>query len=186
MCDTSSATLTSRGLEVAAPVGSAMAMAPENQASAPIATGTGDTDVIPVIEETLIVSRRAHVTGKVRVSTRTETFDDVAEITLNRNVVDVSRVAIGRIVDVAPVVRTEGDTTIVPVIEERFVLVKQLYIKEELHIRNHVETEHSRTPVQLRRQVAVVERFDANGRAVNDDTPIPEYQPASKTDVTEG
>ena len=124
---------------------------------------------LQLLEETLEVSKKATVVGTVRVSTTTETFDDVAEVSLDRNIIDVSRVPVGRIVDVTPTVRTEGDTTIVPVIEERFIVVKQLYLKEELHIRHRVETEISRTPVSLKRQTAVVERVDAESRPVIDD-----------------
>ena len=125
------------------------------------------SESIRLIEETLTVSKQAAITGKVRVSTRTGIYEDVAEVTLDRTVVDVSRVPIGRIVDVAPSTRTEDGITIVPIIEERFVIVKQLYLTEELHIRHHIESELSRTPVQLRRQSAVVERVDADGQIVS-------------------
>ena len=142
---------------------------PANQATATVSSHAEESAVLPLLEESLAVSKQVVVTGKVRVSTRTETHDDIAEVTLDRSVVDVTRVPIGRVVDASPGVRTEGDTTIVPVIEERFVVVKQLYLKEELHIRHHVTRELSRTPVQLRRQVAVVERLDANGQTILDD-----------------
>ena len=133
------------------------------------AVTTKPSATLQLLEETLEVSKKATVVGTVRVSTTTETFDDMAEVSLDRNVIDVSRVSVGQIVDVAPPIRTEGDTTIVPVIEERFIVVKQLYLKEELHIRHRVETEVSRTSVSLRRQTAVVEHVDAEGRPIIDD-----------------
>lgn len=152
---------------------------PIAEAGGPLATEAADrvdasarrpvetaSEVIALTEERPTVSKRDIVTGQVRVSTRTETYDDVAEVSLDREVVDVSRVAVDRVVDEAPKVRTEGNVTIVPVMEERFVVVKQLYLKEELHIRHRVEREDQRVPVQLRRQTAVVERVDAQGRAV--------------------
>ncbi|WP_131117219.1 YsnF/AvaK domain-containing protein [Lichenihabitans psoromatis] len=126
----------------------------------------GDADLsqrIPLIEETFSVSKQSILTGKVRVSTRTEGVEALAEVTLERSIVDVSRVPVGRIVDEAPSVRTEGDTTIVPVLEERFVIVKQLYLVEELHIRHRVEQDVSTTPVSLRRQTAIVERYGPDG-----------------------
>ncbi|MDX7951364.1 YsnF/AvaK domain-containing protein [Lichenihabitans sp. Uapishka_5] len=116
-----------------------------------------------LLEETAEVSKQAVVTGTVRVSTHTETRQDVAEVVLDRNVVDVTRVPVGRVVDVAPAVRTVEDTTIVPVVQERFVIVKQLFLLEEIHIRHHVERETASVPVELRRQVAVVERVDPLG-----------------------
>ena len=127
------------------------------------------SETLELLEETIQVSKRDVRSGLVRVSTHTESFEETAEITLDRSVVDVERVPIGLIVDVAPTVRTEGDTTIVPVVEERFVVVKQLYLKEELHIRRRVETEVSRTPVVLRRQIAVVERIGADGHVNAED-----------------
>ena len=130
---------------------------------------TKPSATLQLLEETLEVSKKATVVGTVRVSTKTETFDDIAEVSLDRNVIDVSRVFVGQIVEVAPTIRTEGDTTIVPVIEERFIVVKQLYLKEELHIRHRVETEVSRTPVSLKRQTAVVQRINAEGRPIIDD-----------------
>lgn len=47
-------------------------------------------------------------------------------------------------------------------------MVKQLYIKEELHIRHSVEREIIRETVPLRSQHAVVERLYADGRAVTE------------------
>ena len=134
------------------------------------------SDTLTVLEEVLSVSKREVVTGTVRVSTRTETHDEVADVSLDRNVVDVTRVAVGRVVDVAPTVRTEGDVTIIPVLEERFVVVKQLVLTEELHIRHRVETGVERVPVQVRRQSVLVERVGSDGRVtvepVSDRDPI--------------
>lgn len=124
------------------------------------------TEILQILDETLSVSKREVVTGHVKITTRTEVRDEVAEIALNRHRVDVTRVAVGRIVEGHPMVRTEGDTTIVPVVEERYVVVKQIYLKEELHIRHIVEREVVTAPVQLRRQHAVVERQDANGAVI--------------------
>lgn len=122
------------------------------------------SETIQLLEEKLHVSKRDVVTGRVRVSTRTGMRDEVAEVALDRNVVDVERVPVGRLVDAPPPVRTEGDVTVVPVLEERFVVVKQLYLAEELHIRHRVESTVEQVSVQLRRQTATVERVDAEGR----------------------
>ena len=143
----------------------------EAEASIPTIVDNGreddGTEILQILDETMSVSKREVVTGHVTVTTRTEVRDEVAEIALNRHHVDVTRVAVGRIVDGHPIVRTEGDTTIVPVVEERYVVVKQIYLKEELHIRHIVEREVVTTPVQLRRQHAVVERHDANGAVID-------------------
>ncbi len=117
-------------------------------------------ETLQVVEERLSVGKRRRSIGSVQVSTRTDIVDAVAEVELDRYSVEVTRVPVGRAVDAAPVARSEGDTTIIPVVEERLVMVKQLFLVEELHIRHVLERETVREPVMLRRQRAVVARFD--------------------------
>ena len=117
-----------------------------------------DDLTLQVGEETLYVSKHRVVTGTVRVTTTTEVVEEVAQVDLDRYRVEVTRVPVGRVVEHAPLARSEGDTTIVPVLEERFVVVKQLFLKEELHIRHVVERETVSEPVALRRQRVTVER----------------------------
>ncbi len=93
----------------------------------------------------------------------------LAEVELDRYRVEVTRVPVGRVVETAPLARVEGDTTIVPVLEERFVVVKQLFLAEELHIRHVVEREVVREPVALRRQHATVERVGDRAEVVGPD-----------------
>ena len=121
-----------------------------------------DDLTLQVVEETLDVSKQRVVTGIVRVTTTTEVVEEVAQIVLDRYRVEVTRVPVGRVVEQAPMARSEGDTTIVPVLEERLVVVKQLFLREELHIRHVVECETVREPVALRRQRVMVERTDAS------------------------
>jgi stress response protein YsnF len=49
--------------------------------------------------------------------------------------VEIGRVPVGRPVDTMPPVRQEGDTTIVPVVEEIIVVGRRLILKEEVRIR---------------------------------------------------
>ena len=128
-----------------------------------------DDLTLQIVEERLAVSKRRVVRGTVRVSTTTEVVEEIAEIDLDRYRVEVTHVPVGRIVDEAPVARAEGDTTIVSIVEERFVVVKQLYLKEELHIRHVVERETVREPVKFRRQHATVERSGPGAEVVDPD-----------------
>ena len=105
----------------------------------------------------------------------TELRNESAEVDLKRDVVDITRVPVERLVEEAPTVRTEGDLTIVPVVEERFVIVKQFFIKEELHIRHRTERETVKETVELRRQHAVVVRLDSDGRIIE-----PDEEPSSR------
>jgi len=127
-----------------------------------------DEQVIPVAEETVRVDKRQTVSGKVRVRTEVNSVEQVVRETLTDETVEVTRVPINRRIEQIPEVRTEAGVTILPVIEERLVVEKQLFLKEELHIRRDVSTETVEVPVTLRSERAIVERLDANGQ------PLPE------------
>jgi len=125
--------------------------------------------VLPLVEETATVHKREVVTGKVRVRTVTDTVEELAKANLQSASVEVTRVPVDQVVDTAPEIRTEGDVTIVPVLEEVLVVTKQLFLKEELHIRRRVETETVEVPVSLRKQRAVVEREAPDGSIINEE-----------------
>ena len=130
-----------------------------------------DREVLSLVEEQLRVGKREVVTGKVRVRTVTDTVEEVARATLDGEEVEVSRVPIGREIDAAPSVRTEGDVVIVPVVEEVLVVEKRLVLKEELHLRRRATREAVEVPVTLRRQRAVIERLNAEGQPLSDEEP---------------
>ena len=132
---------------------------------------------IPLAEEVAAVSVRRVTTGRVEVRTLTDTFEETVRATLGQETVEVTRVPIDRQVETAPAIRTEGDVTIVPVLEEILVVEKRLVLKEEIHIRRITRTEHIETPVTLRRQRAVVERREAAG------IPQPEDQSTQNEDM---
>lgn len=131
----------------------------------------GDTLVVPVVEETARIEKRLVETGRVRVSTWTETIEDILRESLRSDHVGVTRVAIGRTLaegEIPPVTRSEGGVTIVPVLEEILVVEKRLILKEEVHIRQTTAGEDVEVPVTLRRQHAVVERVGADGTTRGD------------------
>ena len=143
----------------------------------------GESQTISLLEEIAVVSKRRVVTGRLKIKTVTELHQESADLVLDRQVVDVTRVPVDRLIEEVPDVRTEGDTTIVPVVEERFVVVKQLVLKEELHIRHRTERETVQPSITLRRQSAVVERFDAEGRIID---PVTRAAPRPATPATDG
>jgi uncharacterized protein (TIGR02271 family) len=121
-------------------------------------------EVLPLVEETLRIERQEIVTGRVRVRVSTETEERLVAQDLTSDEVDVERVAVGTYLEAGapvPQVRTENDVTIVPILEEVLVVEKRLLVREELHIRRRVTTEHTETPVTLRRQKAEVEHVPA-------------------------
>ena len=116
---------------------------------------------IPLVAETLDVDVRQVEGDTVRVDIRTETETRSVNAELLRDAVDVRRVPADRAVDVLPVTRTEGDTTIVPVVRERLVLKKELVLVEEIHITHRRERTPVTRDVELRRQVPDVTRTPA-------------------------
>ncbi|MCJ2072767.1 YsnF/AvaK domain-containing protein [Methylobacterium sp. J-030] len=128
----------------------------------------GEEVVLPLVEETARIEKRTVETGRVRVSTRTETVDQVLRESLRSDTVEVTRVPVDRTLsegEVPPAVREEDGVTIIPVLEEILVVEKRLVLKEELHIRRSSADEDVEVPVTLRRQRAVVERVSRDGHA---------------------
>ncbi len=121
---------------------------------------TKPDEKLSLIEEQLVIDKRAVRDGSVRVSTKTEFVTEAAEARLDSENVEVTRVAIGREVSEAPAVRTDGDVTIIPVMEEVLVVEKRLMLVEEIHIRRVATTEDVSIPVELRKQRASIERDD--------------------------
>jgi uncharacterized protein (TIGR02271 family) len=137
----------------------------------------GETVTLPLIAETARIDKRAVETGRVRVSTRTETVDEVLRETLRSDMVGVTRVPINRTLaegEMPPVAREENGVTIIPVLEEILVVEKRLVLKEEVHIRQTTSGEAVEVPVTLRRQHAVVERVSEDGH-------VTEVPPKEKT-----
>ena len=69
-----------------------------------------------------------------------------------------------RVVEAPTEIRQEGETTIIPVFEERLVMQKQLVLKEEIYItRRRTEREHEEHVV-LRREEVDVQRASPSKR----------------------
>ena len=101
--------------------------------------------------EAIAVSKKVRRT-LVRAATSTSTREEAVEADLERVEVVIERVRIDRIVEDVPPVRTEGDVTILPVVEEELVLVRRLVLKEEVRIRTvRTVSLHTET-VSLRQQ----------------------------------
>lgn len=128
--------------------------------------------VIPVLREQLQVGIRRVARGGVRIHKRVSVEQHPVEASLVHDAVEVRRVAVDRIVALAdaPAARQEGDTLIVPVLEEVLVVEKRLRIKEEIHITRTARAEQVSDTVPLRSEQVSVERFEA-GPGPNDSSP---------------
>jgi len=122
-------------------------------------TTTSEVQILPVLEEVPRIRRRRRVTGRVRVAVTTAEATEAIEAVQRRRTAEVTRVPIGREVESPPPVRQEGDVLIVPVLEERMVLVRRLVLTEEVHLRLSTEEERVSLPASVMRQVANIERL---------------------------
>jgi stress response protein YsnF len=62
--------------------------------------------------------------------------------------------------------REEGDTLIIPVVEEELIVQKRFVLKEEIHVRRRRTKERVTKSITLAREHAVVERLDSNGNVI--------------------
>lgn len=121
-----------------------------------------ERDFIPVVEETATVSTRQVVSGRVRIATQTEEINHLLPTDLASVEVDVVRVPIDRRIETIPDVVTEGEVTIIPVVEERLVVTRELYLREEIHVRRIEHKETIDVPATTRRQTVQIERLPAD------------------------
>lgn len=115
------------------------------------------TVTVPLHEEVLDATTREVERGRVRVRTRVETVPHEATVNVTREDVSVERVPVGQIVDRAPEPRWEGDTLIVPLVEEVLFIEKRLQVREELRITRNRAGEQRTIREDLRREAADVE-----------------------------
>ena len=118
-----------------------------------------DQVLIPLHAEEVSVGKRRVVTGQVKVATVTRQQEQLVDELLARDHVEIERIAIGRQVDSVPPVREDGDTLIIPIIEEVVVVERRLLLKEEVRIRRIHETQRYQERVVVRKQEAVITRL---------------------------
>jgi uncharacterized protein (TIGR02271 family) len=115
--------------------------------------------VIPLFQEELSVSKQVVPTSRVQISRVTHSHEHLVDELLEREQVEVERVAIDKPIDRIPPVREEGDCLILPVVEEVLNIQRVLVLKEEVRIRRVKGTERYQERVTLRTQEAVVNRL---------------------------
>jgi uncharacterized protein (TIGR02271 family) len=123
----------------------------------------GDT-VIPVIQEVPSVGKRTVETGRVRIDKKVFEHEVVIDEPLLREDVLVERVAVGREVpsgEELPGIRYEGETLIVPVLQEVPVVVKKILVLEEIRVTRVKREVRDPQAIKVKVEEATVERADA-------------------------
>ena len=97
------------------------------------------------------------ITGGVRLVKRVTEREETVDEALLRESVQVERIPINRLVSEAPGSRQEGDTLVVPILEEVLVVEKRLMLMEEVRITRTRTEVHQPQTVTLRSEEAVIE-----------------------------
>ncbi len=127
---------------------------------------TDEDIVVPVIEERLTTNAQWRQAGSVTLHLRTEEVPETVEEYVTREELEIEEVAVGRVLadGEMPTQRQEGDITIIPVIEERLVMVKQRVLAKEVHISKRSRTETREVTETVRRQRVEIDGGDLTDR----------------------
>lgn len=119
---------------------------------------TGEATVIPVVEEEAHIEKRLVERNRTRITKQVHTEEETIDTPLRQERVQVERVPIERMIDNPMTSHYDGDTLVIPVMEEVLIIEKKLLLKEEVRVTKYVgETEHQET-VTLRKEEVTVER----------------------------
>ncbi|HYZ64066.1 MAG TPA: YsnF/AvaK domain-containing protein [Acetobacteraceae bacterium] len=138
---------------------------PSTDRDAPVRRETMET--IPVLAETATLENRVVETGKAVIRKTVSERDEVLDALLARQDVLVTRVPVGRVVAEPPAPRWDGDTWVMPVLQERLVVEKQLVLKEELRITLSTRQEPVQQTVRLREEHVDIDTVGQAGLAPN-------------------
>lgn len=117
-------------------------------------TKPGAEQTLTLAEEQAEITKTKVVDRRVRLTRTTHSEEKVLETELSQEQVVVEHVLKNVPVEEnnIPQVREEGDTLIIPVIEEQVEIIRRYVLKEEVHIRKVKKTEPYQETVILRRQ----------------------------------
>jgi uncharacterized protein (TIGR02271 family) len=120
---------------------------------------------VPLHEEVATVAKRT-VERRARIDKQVRTRTETIETVLRREQPAIERIPINREVSEVPAVRQEGDTLVIPVLEEIAVIERRLVLREEIRIRRHEIVEPFRQDVTLRAEEVVVDPSPRDGEAI--------------------
>lgn len=117
--------------------------------------------VVPVIQEQVTFDKKIVETGKVRISKRVSQHEELIDVPILREQVSVERVPFNQVVEAPPQIRHEGDTMIIPIVEEQVFYQKRLVLVEELRVRKQIIEEHNPQQITLMKEEVEINRTTA-------------------------
>ena len=127
--------------------------------------------VIPIVAEGLVVEKVEHDTGGVRATKSVRERVQVVDEPLLREEVTVERRAVNQVLAAPAQPRQEGDTLIIPVMEEILVVEKRLLLKEEIHIHKRRKQVHDPRRFVVRSEEVTLEQLGPADIADNQNQP---------------
>lgn len=123
-----------------------------------------DEQVIPVVEEELVVGKTVREGGTIRVSSRTVSETVGEDVTLRKERVDIDRVAVNEAIDPGKADALFQDKTIeVTERSEEAVVGKKAMVTGEVHVDKDVDVTTERVEGTVRRTEVDVDRTGVTG-----------------------
>ena len=123
-----------------------------------------NTSSLNVLQEQVNVAKKMVDSGKVIIHKKIHEENTNVEVSVHHEEVEIKKVAVNKYVTEIPAVRSEGNTTIIPVIKEVAVVEKKLLLVEEVHVTKHVVEKKEEHTVPLREEEIEVEHYTRNNK----------------------
>jgi uncharacterized protein (TIGR02271 family) len=110
--------------------------------------------VVPLVEEELLVNKEWTRAGEVVLSKEVEVSTETVPMELGYEEVKVQRVTVNRILEEGEEARPrqEGDTLVIPVVEEELVVLKRRVIREEVRVTKQQKVRRDEARDQVRKE----------------------------------
>lgn len=109
-----------------------------------------------------MIRKNPVTTGIVRLTKHVTEREEVVNEPVYSERVEIERVPVNRRLDQPAESRYEGNTLVIPVMEEILVVEKRIMLKEEVPITRLREEQRNSQPVTLRQEEITVERVPPN------------------------
>jgi stress response protein YsnF len=115
-------------------------------------------EIIPILEEHVVIGTERATTGTVRVRTVTHEEEHAIDEPVRITDVEVKRVPVDRWTDEPVADRIEGDTRIISVYREEIIVQRRMHVVEEVHVSLRRREERHREIVHTQQTQVVVDR----------------------------
>jgi hypothetical protein len=115
-------------------------------------------EIIPILEEHVVIGTERATTGTVRVRTVTHEEEHAIDEPVRITDVEVKRVPVDLWTDEPVADRIEGDTRIISVYREEIIVQRRMHVVEEVHVSLRRREERHREIVHTQQTQVVVDR----------------------------